>query len=931
MTSPTGNLLGRLRRALSPKLEVESELGAGGMGVVFLGRDTVLDRAVAIKVLRPEAATAAAAERFLREGRLLARLDHPHVVAVHQAGQADGLFYLVMDRLEGERLSDRLRSGPLLIPDVLRLALELLDAVSAIHRAGVVHRDIKPDNVLFKGDRAILTDFGIATETVSHTGDLTLPGVVIGTPGYMAPEQAMGEPASPQSDIWAVGVTLCEAATGQRYTRQGLESAGLPSQLSNALGRALEIEPDRRWPSAAAFRAALAGERPRRRIVAALGIATAGLALAATVFWSRQATGTPSLRQLVLAPIGAGGRVPAPVRDSIEHALTSRLAGYPDFEVVSARRGGNDALRLQGVLSAQGTGLRFDFSLQQGRRVLATLAPAVPLAADWPALVDSVGDEVARVVLTGSLAGDPWLPSFAVPRAAGPLRLFLDGERAFASGQWEVALRAYLEAERVDTACLLCSYRLADVARWMNWPQDRARTARLRTTAERFPPHYRIMIEADALPIAQRLEMLETAVQTYRDFDVVWYRLAEELFHRGPLAGRLRAESGEAFRASLRVRPGFAPAWYHLAGLAIAEGDSSNAAQALAQYERLEGELSGLPFAQLALLLAAQSWRFGGGAMGPNVTSALIADPRLPSNLFVTVGPRLLLSFQAWNGALWLGRELERRGDPAELVRAGLIAQTLAHLARGRPDSAERVAARLELAVSDHESRVFAAGLPALLALAERDSLAVEEVTPLAARLRQFLDPRAKGPAARRAAALLLGALGIASNQAPLQAEADHGLGTDRLATQYRAILAALAGARAGIAAPDPDSLLEAEPALLAEQPAVRALTRFWTARMLARQSRPASAIRVLRWVEHQDIIGLPSGPPLASELDWALGPLAHAQEADLLDRNNLDRPRLCHLLGELAEGWRTGAPAFAERARLAGERHAVLRCGAAS
>jgi hypothetical protein len=463
----------------------------------------------------------------------------------------------------------------------------------------------------------------------------------------------------------------------------------------------------------------------------------------------------------------------------------------------------------------------------------------------------------------------------------------------------------------------------------MNRTHDPARVKLLQAAADRFPPHYLTLILAEALPIAERLDTLEAAVQRYRDFDLVWYRFAEELFHRGPLAGRLRVEAGEAFHRTVGLRPNFAPAWYHLAGLAITDGDSVGADSALAKFERLEGYSTGVPFAQLGLLVAAKAWRFGGGEAGPAITTQIISDPRVPNEL-LAAGPRLFLAARAWDGALWLGREFEGRSS-VQLVRAGLIAQSLAHIAQGRPDSSARTAVRLESAVADDATRVFAAGLPAVLALVSSDSLDPSAVAPYLARLRRFLDPGASGSGARRAAGFLLGALAIASDQPAVLREAERGLGTDRLGLGFRALLGSLAAHRRGDTAASAGSILFHGVGLLQDQPAARAVGQFWEARSLARAGSADAAVRKLRWVEHEDVIGLPTERPLAAELEWALGPLARFEESRILDRAGIDRARLCRLLAGTRHDWQNGTAVFAERARRARERYAVLSCGPAA
>jgi serine/threonine-protein kinase len=155
-------VLERLRVALAPDYELERELGGGGMGVVFLARDPALDRRVAIKVIRPELATARATERFLREAKLLAQLKHPNIMPVHRAGEAGGFAYYVMDYCEGETLEDRFARGPLSRGEAVRIGRDLLDGLDAVHRAGLIHRDVKPSNVFLVDRRAVLGDFGPA-------------------------------------------------------------------------------------------------------------------------------------------------------------------------------------------------------------------------------------------------------------------------------------------------------------------------------------------------------------------------------------------------------------------------------------------------------------------------------------------------------------------------------------------------------------------------------------------------------------------------------------------------------------------------------------------------------------------------------------------------------------------------------------------------
>jgi hypothetical protein len=209
MRAPTGTLLnGRYR--------LDEQVGIGGMARVYRGFDTVLERQVAVKTLNREVASDSdPLERFRREARAVARLSHPHIVTVIDAGEDDGTPYIVFEYIEGETLKQRIRRlGRLAIPEAVAYAIELARALGAAHEAHIVHRDVKPQNVLIDPDgRALITDFGIA-RTLTEEG-LTADGRVLGTTDYVSPEQALGRHVTGQSDIYALGVVLFEMLTGE--------------------------------------------------------------------------------------------------------------------------------------------------------------------------------------------------------------------------------------------------------------------------------------------------------------------------------------------------------------------------------------------------------------------------------------------------------------------------------------------------------------------------------------------------------------------------------------------------------------------------------------------------------------------------------------------------------------------------------------------
>jgi TolB-like protein/tRNA A-37 threonylcarbamoyl transferase component Bud32 len=208
----------RLREALAGRYAVEHELGAGGMATVYLAQDLKHERKVAIKVLRPELAAALGPDRFPREIRILARLQHPHILPLLDSGEAGGFLFYTMPLVDGESLRQRIdRDGALPVPEATRILREVADALASAHAAGVLHRDIKPGNVMISGRHALVMDFGVAKAVSDSGGEkMTTVGVAVGTPTYMSPEQATGsENLDLRSDIYALGLLAYEMLTGK--------------------------------------------------------------------------------------------------------------------------------------------------------------------------------------------------------------------------------------------------------------------------------------------------------------------------------------------------------------------------------------------------------------------------------------------------------------------------------------------------------------------------------------------------------------------------------------------------------------------------------------------------------------------------------------------------------------------------------------------
>jgi serine/threonine-protein kinase len=276
-TMPRRDLIERVRKALGDRYEVITAVGRGGNASIFGAFDKAGNR-VAIKVLHPELAVSVAADRFLREIRYAGKLHHPHIAPLLDSGESDYLLWLVMPYVPGESLRSALHRERRLAPDfTARLACEILEALGYAHGQGLVHRDIKPDNIVLSPDGAVLVDFGIARAIAQSEGDrVTRSGFVVGTEEYMSPEQATGaDDIDGRTDLYSLGVVLFEAVTGrppfsgpspavvidmqQHHEPPDLHRLRpeLAPEYAAAITRALRKRPAERWPGAEEMRQAL--------------------------------------------------------------------------------------------------------------------------------------------------------------------------------------------------------------------------------------------------------------------------------------------------------------------------------------------------------------------------------------------------------------------------------------------------------------------------------------------------------------------------------------------------------------------------------------------------------------------------------------------------------------------------------------------------
>jgi serine/threonine-protein kinase len=370
-----------LEAALAGRYRIEQKLGEGGMSVVFLARDLRHERAVAVKMLRPELSAALGAERFLREIRIVAGLQHPHILPLHDSGDAGGSLYYVMPFVEGESLRQRLDRERTVAPrEAVRIAREVASALDYAHGHGVVHRDIKPENILLSGPHAIVADFGIARAVdVASGATATATGIVVGTPAYMSPEQAAGETIDGRSDQYSLACVVYEMLSGaapfagttprELMARHAIERVPplqsvkpeLPATMSTALARGLEKSPADRYPSAGALAESLESAVPsglttpvqlpaiRRRAprLPLLGVIGLMVAVALGVsLWSLQRGAVPpaapvaapgTATAIAVLPFAVSGTDTLGLSEGLVGLLSTKLDGAGDLRAVDTR------------------------------------------------------------------------------------------------------------------------------------------------------------------------------------------------------------------------------------------------------------------------------------------------------------------------------------------------------------------------------------------------------------------------------------------------------------------------------------------------------------------------------------------------------------------------------------------------------------------
>ncbi len=571
-----------LTTALADRYRIERELGQGGMATVYLAQDLRHQRQVALKVLRAELAATLGPDRFLQEVRIAANLQHPHILPVHDSGEAGGFLYYVMPFVEGQSLRERLqKEGELPVLEAVRLLRDVADALAAAHAKGIVHRDIKPENIMLSGRHALVADFGVAKAVTEATGRhaLTTAGVALGTPTYMAPEQAAADPhVDHRADLYAFGATAYEVLTGQPPfvgpTAQAILAAHLtqaptpvterratiPQPLAQLIMRCLAKKPADRPQSADEILAVLEAvatpsggvtpmdTRPvhaqitawRRSWLVGAGI-LATLLFGLLLWRASRGGGKFALVDdlLAVAPFEVLGSNLDLWREGMVDVLARNLDGagplrtVPPTIVIRRWRGRADPSSAEALGRATGAGLAIFGQLlgTHGDSVKATatvfdVASARSLGEvevrDLAANMDRVADSLTVGVLRELGRTRPvgavratMIRSTSLPA----LKSFLRGEQFFRRTSWDSALAAYRQAVAADSGLALAWRRMGLVIGWQSIGGDSlAGVYALRAGAlnRGLPPRDSLLLTADSIATVLFDNSLDTAWRTHR-------------------------------------------------------------------------------------------------------------------------------------------------------------------------------------------------------------------------------------------------------------------------------------------------------------------------------------------------------------------------------------------------------------------------------
>ena len=938
----------RLAEALLPDYEVERELASGGMGIVFLARDVQLDRQVAIKIVRPELATAEATERFLREARVLANVHHSHVVPIHRAGEAGGFFYYVMDYVEGETLAQRIARGPLSHQEALKLGRDVLDALEAVHAMGVVHRDIKPSNIFLVQGRALLADFGISTPSVPQTADRDQSAAgVTGTPGYMPPEQVFGWGVSPRTDIYAFGMVLYEALTRRRWTalmpdEQG-DWSGVPHSLLPLVRRSLEWKPEDRWPDARTFRRALWRTRTTRYRRRTLLLTLSGLTVGAALVFAlaRRAGEVPEeWYDLAILPFTVSGDADSTLGLDLASitalSMPTFLRLMPAYDVLAWRDSTPTDAPIEeapqslhaehvafGTVERSGDSLVIDLEVVEssGRRHFLTSAHR--------AIKDGhagAGAELA-LALTRAIAEDR-ITEYRPPRALSDsvVREFVEGERAFYGNAWRSAVDHFGTAIELDPGFPLASWRLAEAWRWLltGEPTEVDLAALLADHRDELGDLDRRLITAQITPdLDARLRKYEEAATDFPNNGYAMFLWGDEWMHRGALIGRSLDSAAILLELATTKSPNSAPAWEHLLWVSLRLGHKDAARHALNHFT----EVSAHP--EEVAVYTPPLYEFLYTAMFEPELAESALSPELLADSGLVAALRFGAVFGAHQLLAELGGLLLSSPDADSATRAtAALARGLGLVALGRPaealqhfDLAGDLYGTPEAAMQAAEWRV----VPAALGLPGIPEAEVERGRSMLERFAGYAEFRARAAWALGMDAFTRGELGEADGWRDILRSMSADTSAERLELQLQAMDEA-ASERWALALETSEPLLAFDSAgLRLGDPFARAVLHLERAEWLDREGRPAWADSTRRWYEHmiQRVWLVHETEP--AEIDWALGVWAEFLRG-VAALEHGEPEAACRHMSRVARIWSDPEPAFAPMAREAAERAARCR-----
>ena len=626
-----------LSKALSTSYRIEGEVGRGGMAVVYRAIELQQNRAVAVKVLRPELAGIVAIERFVQEIRFSGTLTHPGIVPVLDSGEVDGLPWYSMPFISGSTLRDRLvQEKQLPIQDVIRIAVEVAEALSFAHERGVVHRDIKPDNILFENGRAIVADFGIARAVEESTSKdrLTASGVMVGTAQYMAPEQGDGKVlVDPRADIYSLGCVVYEMLAGEPpfagptataiRSRHQLDPvpplrsvrATVTPALEQVVVKALSKVPADRYATVQDFAAALKNPPkvkvawPSARLVVARSAVAAALVVAGglaarSAFWSKDVP--LDVNKLIIYPLverglsasdsGTGYDVALVLGAALEHTEPLRwLDGWQylderhrtDANLVTdriARRIAQDRgarYYLNGVVRRDGDSTAVTLRLHDAESD-SVVAQQTHTRAATSSEPYQLGLAAITDLLPRLLATDRKIDLTPITdRRPAAIALWLQGERAYRLARFAPALDFYERAVAQDSALAFAAVKGAQAANWLQYfPQTRQLLTVALAGEAQLPQRYRDFARGLDAYLSGRADSavthFERAVASDPDWQDAEMALADTYYHLVPARPSLDSLTRHGFEAAA-VGSQFAPPLLHLVEIAARDGDTKRA------------------------------------------------------------------------------------------------------------------------------------------------------------------------------------------------------------------------------------------------------------------------------------------------------------------------------------------------------------------